>query len=403
MKRISITLLLSYLSSQSIDAFDKLDNHLSTKSEASIRSTQRVFWDYFGGESCTYCPAVDMALSQLMDDFPDDVVTISWADPYWSPFTDNDLCIYIDEPGSCHDVRENYYTMTTSRPHYRLMGNQWSGTGGGITSADSANIYDNTIRPITSSYLGNDTPYSLTLNGYRDSLTINYEILLTMDSFNSSENMFVEIVFVEDKVPTLYTGDGLVHGVRNLARHWVGNEAITIENDGESQNFSGELLMMDHVLWQLSDDAPWNPENMKLVAIVQDNNNGDIYQSMELNVNEFDVDNDGVVNRDDNCMFVSNPGQEDADGDDNGGDACDPCDNANVYVAGNIYGDYWIYDDGIELSYQVNIFDVFRLLEIVENNDQESCGYEAGDLTGEGEVNIFDAYALLGLIMDGII
>ena len=90
-------------------------------------------------------------------------------------------------------------------------------------------------------------------------------------------------------------------------------------------------------------------------------------------------------------------------GDDNGGDACDPCDNANIYVVGNTYGDYFIYDDDIELSYQVNIFDVFRLLEIVENNDQENCGYEAGDLTGEGEVNIFDAYALLGLIMDGII
>ena len=106
-------------------------------------------------------------------------------------------------------------------------------------------------------------------------------------------------------------------------------------------------------------------KNMKLVAIVQDNNNGDIYHSMELNVNEFDVDNDGVVNRDDNCMFVSNPSQEDADGDDNGGDACDPCDNANIYVAGNTYGDYFIYDDDIELSYQVNIFDVFRLLEII--------------------------------------
>ena len=51
------------------------------------------------------------------------------------------------------------------------------------------------------------------------------------------ENMFIKIWNLEDRVPTLYTGDGLVHGVRNLARHWVGNEEITIENDGESQNF----------------------------------------------------------------------------------------------------------------------------------------------------------------------
>ena len=403
MNKVFFMTFISYLSSQSIDNFDRIYDDLNIRSESSIRSTQKVFWDYFGGETCTFCPAVDMALSQLMDDYPNDVVTVTWADPYWSPFTDNDLCIYIDEIGSCHDIRENYYNMTTSRPHYRLQGNQWSGTGGGITSADSANMYNNTIRPITSNYLGNNSPYSLELNGYRDSVVIDYEITLTMDSFNPSENMRIEIVFVEDKVPTLYTGDGLVHGVRNLARHWVGNEAITIENDGESQNFSGELLMMDHVLWQISDDPPWNPENMKLVAIVQDFNNGDIYQSMELNVNEFDIDNDGVFNREDNCPFVSNPNQEDADDDNNGGNACDPCDNVNVYAAGNVYGDYWIYDHDIELSYQVNIFDFYRLLEIVENNDQESCGYEAGDLTGEGDVNIFDAYALLGFIIDGIL
>ena len=102
-------------------------------------------------------------------------------------------------------------------------------------------------------------------------------------------------------------------------------------------------------------------------------------------------------------MFVANPGQQDADGDENGGDACDPCDNANIYVAGNIYGDYWIYNDDIEYSYQVDIFDFYRLLEIVENNDQENCGHEAGDLTGEGDVNIFDVYALIGLIMDDIL
>ena len=127
-----------------------------------------------------------------------------------------------------------------------------------------------------------------------------------MGSYASSEGMVVEIVFVEDKVPIFYTGDDLVHEVRNLARHWVGNESITIENEGESQVFSGEMLMMDHILWQLSDDPPWNPDSMKLVVMVQNNSNSDIHQSMQMNVNEFDIDNDGVVNRDDNCMFESN-------------------------------------------------------------------------------------------------
>ncbi len=400
--KIILVALMTFSFSQELDKTDHIYNSMKARVESSSRSGQKVFWDYFGGETCTFCPAVDMAFDQLLDDYPDDVVLISWADPYWTPYTDNALCIYIDQIGDCHDVRENYYDMTTSRPHYRRQGNQWSSTGGGITSADSAQIYDATIQPATVNALGSETPYEIALNGYRDSLTIFYEITLTMDSYASSENIMLEIVFVEDKVPTWYSGDGLIHNVRNLARHWVNTENVTIQNEGESQIFSGEMLMMDHNLWQISDDDPWNPDNMKLVAIVQDNISGDIHQAMQLNVNDFDIDNDGVGNSDDNCFSIYNPTQEDADGDENGGDACDPCDNANIFLDGNAYGDYWWYG-GLDptFTFKLDIFDIYRLMEVVEADDVESCGYEAGDLTGEGETNIFDVYALIALIMDG--
>lgn len=409
MKKIFLLLLISLPFSQRLDQADLLYNDMKTIVESSSRAGQRVFWDYFGGETCTYCPAVDMALDQLMEDYPDDVVTIMWADPYWSPFGDADLCTYVDENGessigTCHDIREDYYPgMSTSRPHYRLQGNAWQGTGGGISSSDSASLYDNTFHPQTLSEMGGDIPYEISMNGYRDSLTIYYEVTLTMDAYRPADDMVVEIVIVEDKAPILYTGDGLVHGVRNLARHWMGNEEITIEEEGESETFTGEMVMMDHVLWTISEDEPWNPDSMQVVAIVTDISNGDIYQSMQQNVNEFDFDNDGVVNADDNCVFDSNPNQEDVDGDANGGDACDPCDNANIFVYGNVYGDYWNYGDNDDLSYNVDVFDVLRLAEIVESNTMEGCGYEAGDLTFEGDVNTFDIYALVGFIMDGSI
>ena len=291
--------------------------------------------------------------------------------------------------------------MTTSRPHYRRQGNQWSGTGGGITSADSAQIYDVTLRPTTANALGFETPYEIILNGYRDSLTIYYDITVVMDSYSPSNNMMIELIFVEDKVPIWFSGDGLVHNVRNLARHWVSTEPIIVENEGESQIFSGEMLMMDHNLWQISNDDPWNPENMKLVAIVQDYSSGDIFQSMQLNVNDFDIDNDGVGNSDDNCLFAYNPSQQDADDDVNGGDACDPCDNANIFLDGNANGDYWRYGElDSEFTFVLDIFDIYRLMEIVEVGDEESCGYEAGDLTGEDDVNIFDVYALIAFVMD---
>ena len=401
MNKIFSLLLVSLSFAQNIDLVDMLYNDLRTGIESSSRSGQKVFWDYFGGETCTFCPAVDMAFDQLLDDYPNDVVLVTWADPYWSPYTDSELCIYIDEIGDCHDVREDYYNMTTSRPHYRRQGNQWSGTGGGITSADSAQIYDVTLRPTTANALGFETPYEIILNGYRDSLTIYYDITVVMDSYSPSDNMMIELIFVEDKVPIWFSGDGLVHNVRNLARHWVSTEPIIVENEGESQIFSGEMLMMDHNLWQISNDDPWNPENMKLVAIVQDYSSGDIFQSMQLNVNDFDIDNDGVGNSDDNCLFAYNPSQQDADDDANGGDACDPCDNANIFLDGNANGDYWRYGElDLEFTFVLDIFDIFRLMEIVEVGDEESCGYEAGDLTGEGNVNIFDVYALIAFVMD---
>ena len=82
---------------QGFDNIDVIYNDMKTEIEESSRTGQTVFWDYFSGETCTYCPAVDMAFDQLLTDYPDDIVLITWADPYWSPFTDADLCIYIDE------------------------------------------------------------------------------------------------------------------------------------------------------------------------------------------------------------------------------------------------------------------------------------------------------------------
>lgn len=37
-----------------------------------------------------------------------------------------------------------------------------------------------------------------------------------------------------------------------------------------------------------------------------------------------DIDNDGIYNRDDNCIYVYNPNQSDVDGD-KIGDKCDNC------------------------------------------------------------------------------
>ena len=51
-----------------------------------------------------------------------------------------------------------------------------------------------------------------------------------------------------------------------------------------------------------------------------------------------DLDEDGFDADEDNCPDHYNPSQADVDGD-GGGDACDICDNANVFIVGNVNGD----------------------------------------------------------------
>ena len=106
-----------------------------------------------------------------------------------------------------------------------------------------------------------------------------------------------------------------------------------------------------------------------------------------------DTDGDEILDDRDNCVDIYNPGQSDFDAD-NIGDDCDLCDNLNVFTNANIYGE--VYEQN---NYDINIFDVLTLLDIIENNDINSCGYEIGDITGDGEVNIFDAISIIQMII----
>ena len=115
-----------------------------------------------------------------------------------------------------------------------------------------------------------------------------------------------------------------------------------------------------------------------------------------------DPDGDGLVSDDDNCPDDNNPDQTDSD-EDGIGDECDNCDNANVFIMGNLDGTVELVIDGLEYIYvpTVNVIDLLYLIEMVDNGVDEGCGYEASDITQDGVTNIIDIYALESLLMQG--
>ena len=109
----------------------------------------------------------------------------------------------------------------------------------------------------------------------------------------------------------------------------------------------------------------------------------------------LDVDEDGILDSDDNCIDIANPNQNDIDFD-GSGDACDPCDNQNVYTFGNINGT--IDSDGLAI---VDIFDIMELVDILLNDDQESCGSEIADMNSDGNQNVVDIIFLVQMLLGG--
>ena len=111
-----------------------------------------------------------------------------------------------------------------------------------------------------------------------------------------------------------------------------------------------------------------------------------------------DLDEDGFDADEDNCPDNYNPSQADIDGDGDG-DACDVCDNANVFVVGNVNGD-------LDSNNQprIDFFDVVSLLDHLQSNVEDhtaisECHQQSGNINADNNVNIIDVVNLVNMLL----
>ena len=217
-----------------------------------------------------------------------------------------------------------------------------------------------------------------------------------IDTTVNIEETYVEVFAVEDDIYSWWGTIGQWHNARNVARKYITKSEAT--KNPLSISEAGQSEIFDHTL-VLSD--AWVHSNVKIIAIIQKfsgtASEHPITQAQTRNINDLDADpdEDGLTYLYDNCHYVYNPDQEDADGDDYG-DACDPC-NELVNVTGNVDLDA----SGDDYNPIIGIADILAMSDILEGVGLPPNDCHSIDMLEDGTINNFDLIVLVDLVMAG--
>ena len=385
MEKLRTFLTLSFFFVQVSQASDLEYEKIRGLLDSAVRSNQLVVVEDFTATNwCPYCGTGSLLISDLLDEYPENLISLQWQAE--SDTFDPSECTYNNN-SNCYDIRPDLYTVTG------IPTEVFNGTDAVVgvepVPSDSYQIYTNSVL----NQINNETPYSILINGEIDTANVSYVVSIALELDTLIANQYAHIFVVEDSIMAdwSYSVNGNFSDTtgyaRNVVRIWD-SYPLNINEESELQEYAGSFSLQDQ----------WNSDQIKIVAIVQNSGDNKIYQAERENINTLeahDFDEDGISGVEDNCPLVYNPNQENIDND-LLGDACDICDNANVWVYGNINGQV-----DTDQSYEIDIFDLLALSDIISSNETESCGSQISDVNGDGNINQLDIFQFVALVMSG--
>ncbi len=309
----------------------------------------------------------------MLEEFPETLYALAWHNSNYSPGGSD---LPIPEYGS----RGSLYGVG-GIPHCQWQGVQE--TVGGYPNGNWTPMYNSFI-PIYNTYIVNPMDYDILLYGGVDGSTVSWNVQITRND-NASDGSVTAYVFVwEDSISGYWSGASQNGISQFVVRDQLDQQTYTFTNSGDTESMEGSFEILGN----------WTQDMLGITVVVQNTSDHKVIGVTKSNLDGLviDTDEDGVFNFEDNCPDDFNPDQGDIDLD-GIGDVCDACDNANVYVVGNVTGD--VYNN----APIIDIYDVLLLVDLVLENDYPGCTIESANFNGDNFINVLDIVQLAQYVM----
>ena len=245
--------------------------------------------DFTAAEWCPYCPVGSLTVRDLIEDNPDEIISIQWQ--VQSSYFDEDDCIKSND-STCISVRGNLYNL-----EYIPM-EVFNGTDmliGANVEWDNYARYDSVFQ----SFSNAESSYDITISGTKNGSTVSFSVNVLNDNSLTNDDRDLHVFIVEDSISTTWNYQGIGDSIdyaHNVVRVWNTDSMFT-QQGVLDYTYSGSYDFHD---------KPWDDNQIKIVAIIQNKVSKEVYQASQIRTNTFEfLHNESSGNLDGNNLPVS--------------------------------------------------------------------------------------------------